>query len=619
MLGMNERLAKCETAAKEADARQRDLEERVQETESYLKKKIEDTMRAQEEANKRIQMAREAEQAARTMAEEAEQNSGEGRRKAMEERAVLEMDMRMRFDAEETARREARESEARAEIEMMKRAWEQLLHDIKTDMNRVKEQQLAGNVLRDEIRAGLQVEATKPPKIAEEASLSPIPSYSPESPYFQCPDLSTSPPTTERTRPLEPRRRRVQELPPEAPDPPTEEVDEEVELDVDQGTGAESSIESSIGLASSYYSTFRSESRSSWRGGRDWRAEREARRSLRIFREEIIDPICDTLLSLLDAYTPGGRPMDVPSFHPQPPHSSIRAHKVESVPSGSDPQSYLSGFGMENAETVTPGGNRQFSPGRQALRRPGSRTSNRANETHLQRGESPRACSLERFDSLTESGHPGLVKQEPTGIEEVAHELETPDPADLAIASNIKRLPRTEVAKRFRLMSSPTLPDAVYGEEAIPPAYPSPEVAFGLSDEENSDPTFKMPPMSSQKRADMEPHTSGASDIKTSSTANRPTLSLGVIASGGPECSCRNSTSSESPKPTNQWPRCELTDSYLPRIGLQVEIQRYLPREISVLSRGHQVLYLLLTAAILVSMLWLVSRLLCSASLRGTY
>jgi hypothetical protein len=616
MLGMNERLAKCETAAKEADARQRDFEERVQETESYLKKKIEDTMRAQEEANKTIQIAREAEQAARI---EAEQNSGKERRKAMEERAAREREMRMRFDAEETARREARESEARGEIEMMKRAWEQLLHDIKKDMNRVKEQQLAGNVLRDEIGADLQVEATKPPKIAEEASVSPIPSYSPEFPYFQSPDLSRSLPTTERTRPLEPRRRRAQELPPEAPDPPTEEVDEEVELDVDQGTGAESSIESSIGLASSYYSTFRSESRSSWRGGRDWRAEREARRSLRIFREEIIDPICDTLLSLLDAYTPGGRPMDVPSFHPQPPHSSIRAHKVEPVPSGSDPQSYLSGFGTENAETVTPGGNRQFSRGRQALRRPRSQTSNRANETRLQRGKSPRAYSLEKFDSPTESGPPGLVKQDPTGIKEVAHELETPDPADLPIASNIKRVPRTEVAKRFRLISSPTLPDAVYGEETIPPAYPSPEVAFGLSDEENSDPTFKTPPMSFQKRADMEQRTSSESDIKISSKANPPTLSLGVIASGGSECSCRNSTSSKSSKPTNQWPRCELTDSSLPRIGLQVEIQRYLPREISVLSRGHQVLYLLLTAAILVSMLRLVSRLLCSASLRGTY
>ncbi|KAJ5160884.1 uncharacterized protein N7482_007888 [Penicillium canariense] len=495
---------------KEADIRQREFEVRVQESESYLRKKIEDMMLAQDEVSKGIQMVRqESQQGLRAMIE-AEHNLGEENRKMMEERAMIEEDMRIRFAAEETARREAREAEARSQMEMMKRAWEQLLHDMEMDMNRVKAQQLARNVLRDEIRADLQAEATMTPNMAEgvptqtaeakkEASVSPIPSYSPEFPYSQSPDRFQSPSIPERRHPLEPRRRRAQEPPPEAPDPPTEEGDDEVEPNVDKGTGAENSLDSGVELASSYYSSFRSESRSSWRGERAWRAEREARRSLRIFREELVDPICDTLLSLLEAYT-GDRPME-PSVYPQPPHSP-GAHDFESVSSGSDPKSSLSGLRPGDDETVTPRGNRQSSrrQAREALRRPRSRKSNRANENRLRTRESSRAYSLEESASLTENGPPALVEQEPRGIEEVAHENETPDPADLPVPSNIKTVPRAEGTTWLQLMSS-TLPDAVDGEEALPPACPSPEVAFGLSDEENSGPTFKTSPMSPQKTA----------------------------------------------------------------------------------------------------------------------
>ena len=156
--------------------------------------------------------------------------------------------------------------------------------------------------------------------------------------------------------------------------------------------------------------------------GWDWRAERKERRSLRIVREEIVDPICDALLNCLEALTFRGILIHVSSIYARYPRSSMGAHDFGLVSSKSDPESYLSDSKTSDDETVTSRGYRRLSRRRQSretLRRPRSRVTSRANKARMRTVESSRAwspeMSLEAASGLSgEEENSGLTVQPPT-------------------------------------------------------------------------------------------------------------------------------------------------------------------------------------------------------------
>ncbi|RYP81454.1 hypothetical protein DL769_001967 [Monosporascus sp. CRB-8-3] len=314
-------------------------EDMVEEIEKRIRRKVEHDLERRMAATEREKelLRREVEEATRRKIEEERRAAEEAKERATEERNRIEGEVRERIEAERRAAAEAREAEARRNEEFAKLAQTKLQQGVDEivaltrekilqDLGAGKQMDTGKHTDRNQLRAGIQAakaekagrrdargrEVERREANRQEAAAS----SSQRLPPGCSARLSDSPARTVTPPPARRRHRR-----PSSSDNGDSWAQRPADVPKSPSTGADTESERHMVVTSSSRSTITSRS-SDWsahrrrrRGQEVENRERKHRKTLRIIREELVDPIAEALAAGLAGIAHQHAPPMPPPFY----------------------------------------------------------------------------------------------------------------------------------------------------------------------------------------------------------------------------------------------------------------------------------------------------------------